>query len=708
MSYKLKYLKYKNKYLQLKNNQYGGSYNLVTDIDKYFFINCEESYNKYKNVNNLYIFNNSQYIPVIFNKCSKLDNLILFEFIITNEYSHKESETIENGYRFSNKNIFYIDVDNGNVVNNVKVYFGQPSEFSKKYFFELLKREALEFYKQKNYIQAIKLYNRASKIIYSDTHISPDYFICKQNIAMCFNLLKEYNCTILVASQAILIDNLKYKIFNTRGIAYEFLGRLECALKDFKQLILLLKLEKDKEKDEEKIKEIDKNIELINKKIGNLNLLLQLPCDEKRFYDSSIYLEYMYSFLDIDSYDKKTNDYKIVKDSFEKFKKDYLSMTPGKKMLITKKHNIIKKYADKFKKNEICDISSYDLEILNNININDLDMYVDDKELFINYVKGLINKFIQNLFPICPNHKKMLEYLIKSFDNTNLLVPSEPNRQYGYNQTRLTPFLEDIIKYARNKNVLELGAGSGFLSILLLAGGAEHVEAYDISRLAIIQSNENVEKFINETGCGIDKRRLISTESDISVIRGDGESFAQPNYNCITLLNVIHYMSPSQIENTFRKISLCLTNNGVLFLNFDLPTVNKSIINGYFEEYIKQKELGNPYPGFLRTIQSKDSDQISVAMDNNPKHNPTVVNSNSDGSIKERGYNAIDIDTIQRILGEYSMIIIDGHVEDSSLNSYPLKELNDNFLKCYVSTFPLNTSLRLCLKVQKFNKEKYE
>jgi predicted RNA methylase len=63
-------------------------------------------------------------------------------------------------------------------------------------------------------------------------------------------------------------------------------------------------------------------------------------------------------------------------------------------------------------------------------------------------------------------------------------------------KVRCETYKDAIVTSVNGKIVLDIGAGTGFLSVIAAKAGASHVYAVEYSEMA-----ENAKQFINDNGC---------------------------------------------------------------------------------------------------------------------------------------------------------------------------------------------------------------
>ena len=121
------------------------------------------------------------------------------------------------------------------------------------------------------------------------------------------------------------------------------------------------------------------------------------------------------------------------------------------------------------------------------------------------------NNWKQYFKPFTVGEKFVIKPTWENYDNTTdrMILEIDPNSSFGTGQHYTTQLcieqLEDIIK--PGQKVLDMGCGSGILSIAALMLGAEHVTAVDIEQNSVDIANENfaqnkMEKAKYTTYCG--------------------------------------------------------------------------------------------------------------------------------------------------------------------------------------------------------------
>ena len=505
------------------------------------------------------------------------------------------------------------------------------------------KTEATLKYNNGEYIEAIKLYEEACLLLTdykTNEENKKKYSICKSNMAECCLKISDYNNAYMFATQSILVDPLYKKPYQKRARACIELSRFNKALLDLNEL--------------DKTKEILTFIERCTSSLESLfnDIFIDTNCKTLCSQNSRLVLyvinTYKFKISNVISMEHFQLLFELIKQKYS-----YVGIVEGP--LIS---NLIRSIIP--------------------------DSLVVD-------IESRIIRLIHELFPVCEDPIIMLNYLLNNIKPVKL--EAIRNRQYGYNFPRLTKFYEDIIRYARGKHVLELGTGNGFFAFQLLAGGAGFVETHEINPDSCEKCLPLFRLFIENQCKTLDVRQLRIINDDISLLEN---RFTIDSCECVTMFNVLHYMSPTQIKNTLFKISQVLTQSGRLFVNFDSPIASPAI----FEKYKENKQNKVPFPGFLKYHLHKKTKIISSIVNANI-HTDHPANITDIGDNLEYGYHGLDIDTIQSLLAEFSLIIVTGHITDSVGTCHPIEKMNDTWIEKFITQFPGSQSLRICLEIKK-------
>lgn len=166
-----------------------------------------------------------------------------------------------------------------------------------------------------------------------------------------------------------------------------------------------------------------------------------------------------------------------------------------------------------------------------------------------------------------PFHRNLPEYKYE------ILIEPKMSFGTGHHETTALMIEEMLEMDFVNKSVLDVGCGTGILSILAAKRGAQKIVAIDINEYAISNAVENIKKN-NVTS-------VIIKKGNINMIRGEKFSIILANLQLNILLQDISYYS------------LLLTKEGVLVTSGiyekDIPEIKKECFN-YSLKYVSFKE----------------------------------------------------------------------------------------------------------------------
>lgn len=122
-------------------------------------------------------------------------------------------------------------------------------------------------------------------------------------------------------------------------------------------------------------------------------------------------------------------------------------------------------------------------------------MFIAEIEEYKNVITDVLSERIENLLRQ-HDHKAYLTNFFSPSGLRNFYVGSKVLRpDNSYVSKYLTRFLIKNKALYFNKNVLEIGTGSGIQSISMSINGAKNIIATDISRYALYSAKENVMRF---------------------------------------------------------------------------------------------------------------------------------------------------------------------------------------------------------------------
>lgn len=136
-----------------------------------------------------------------------------------------------------------------------------------------------------------------------------------------------------------------------------------------------------------------------------------------------------------------------------------------------------------------------------------------------------------------------------------------------YEQNRITSSLNKVIKkFNKNCMILEIGSGTGNLTIKLLENGFKNIICVDISK-----------EMINELK---KKIRIDNNNNNIKFIISDVDSFLENDkskYDIVFISSVLHHL-PDYVA-TLKNIKTILNDDGCIYITHEpLPPRKKSMI----------------------------------------------------------------------------------------------------------------------------------
>jgi len=184
-----------------------------------------------------------------------------------------------------------------------------------------------------------------------------------------------------------------------------------------------------------------------------------------------------------------------------------------------------------------------------------LNAYSKDRKLEINYTKKIIREknwneqWEKNFSPIEIENRVLIKAPFHRVPNLEFTVIIEPKMSFGtgHHETTRLMLREMMQADLTDKEVLDMGCGTGILAILASLKGAKNIMAIDIDEWAYENSIENVEK----NKC-----------SNISIFQGDAELIKNKLFDII-LANINRNILLSDIKNYSRS----LKDNGLLLLS---------------------------------------------------------------------------------------------------------------------------------------------
>ncbi len=238
-------------------------------------------------------------------------------------------------------------------------------------------------------------------------------------------------------------------------------------------------------------------------------------------------------------------------------------------------------------------------------NKNELPMTVEGKEDQKDIKKtltGLDKKHTPDPYALFgENFEKVMKLLIN--EEANVKIPSDPNRDQGYNMNLLTPFhwkTLDIINKSRN-DMIEVGPGArGMTPRILLLKNKIKITAIEFEKKAAEELQKTIQKYSETTG--------IKVSGRYNIINGDAiiqlpsllkqEKYKKPL--SFVAFNVIHLLTPKQFDTFMKTISDHIKiYGGDVFITAQAPAGN----NGVIKQYLKNMKNNIKNPGHILTTK---------------------------------------------------------------------------------------------------------
>lgn len=156
-----------------------------------------------------------------------------------------------------------------------------------------------------------------------------------------------------------------------------------------------------------------------------------------------------------------------------------------------------------------------------------------------------------------------------------------------------------FLDYAQNKRVLEIGGAYG--NVML--------EALRRSPTTVYHLNDLDERHLSIAAYRLQKKieqKKICTDGleNIEFIYGDitTESWkVKEAYDAILMARVIHFLTPTQIEQALTNLYASLKSGGRVFITSITPYVKR--YKQFIPEYESRLKAGDPYPGFVTDLR---------------------------------------------------------------------------------------------------------
>ncbi len=154
-------------------------------------------------------------------------------------------------------------------------------------------------------------------------------------------------------------------------------------------------------------------------------------------------------------------------------------------------------------------------------------------------------------------------------------IPADNNLQFlGEDSTNLTSLDIFLFRDISNKDVLEIGAGSGIQSGRLLLTDLRSLETIEISRSAFKKSDGPLTRYKNlcpaEKNYSANKRLVNRCENFLTCELG------KRSYDVITIREVFHLISPEDALRMLKKAKTYLNADSQLYITAGMPSMRVS------------------------------------------------------------------------------------------------------------------------------------
>ncbi|SFB24649.1 [LSU ribosomal protein L11P]-lysine N-methyltransferase [Acetitomaculum ruminis DSM 5522] len=206
-----------------------------------------------------------------------------------------------------------------------------------------------------------------------------------------------------------------------------------------------------------------------------------------------------------------------------------------------------------------------------------IEKFITDEEDYINEWKQYFKPFYIEDILIKPSWEKVNE-----IKENSKIIEIDPGTAFGtgkHETTRLC--IEGIKKYVKNdSNVLDIGCGSGILSIAAIKCGAKKVLGTDIDEIAVKASYENIKvNNISTDECSFETGNVLE----------DNQTFDEENsgkYDIVVaniFANIIIPMS--------KKVSKYMTDDGVFISSGIILSQEDRVKNAFKENGLRVIEV---------------------------------------------------------------------------------------------------------------------
>ncbi|NLJ57439.1 MAG: 50S ribosomal protein L11 methyltransferase [Tissierellia bacterium] len=279
--------------------------------------------------------------------------------------------------------------------------------------------------------------------------------------------------------------------------------------------------------------------------------MVKLGINDAVIEDASVFEDFLnYESLNWDYYDEDLTEIKDIESCIKVYLADNKQ---GKELL-----NEIYKIIDELKSEKSIDMGS--LRVETKI-LNDEDWANNWKEHFKPFI-------VSDKIVIKPSWEEYTEN-----DDGKIILEIDPGMSFGTGQHHTTRLcIEQLIKHLdKDMEVLDLGCGSGILSIASLLIGAKHCTGVDIDENSVRIARENAK--LN----GISDSSFTLYQGDVTVDSQLREKIGYNKYNVIAV-NIIAQIIMGMSE-TFPKL---LKEGGIV--------IASGIINKYLDEVVDNFE----------------------------------------------------------------------------------------------------------------------
>jgi protein-L-isoaspartate O-methyltransferase len=160
-----------------------------------------------------------------------------------------------------------------------------------------------------------------------------------------------------------------------------------------------------------------------------------------------------------------------------------------------------------------------------------------------------------------------------------------------------------FLDFAHNKRVLEIGGAYG--NVMLEALKQDSSTVYHLNDLD--ERHLGIAAFRLQEK--IDQRQIcVAGLGNVQFIYGDITQTTwkvDKPYDAILMTNVMRFLTPTQIEHSFKNLFESLASGGRIFISATTPYVNR--FKSFIPEYQRRLKQGDPYPGFLKNMSEYDS-----------------------------------------------------------------------------------------------------